>query len=317
MKALVIKTEREIFIYFFPRIYAGDMEVFLELETYMQTAVCAQRTEVLVLELKHYERLLVKRNPRTIELMKANLELRIQSRMSRHLEKSIPLLKIMLTKAEEYNEIRQQQIEARMNTVVEKPAKQTKSMADTFESFVPPRGALIDIYGPGTVFYRIRQREEAKALRAKKGRNLFGGYQGGAGPQRGDQPPGSARGAHQANHLAQQSVDHQTSDPVLTNLENRMKRWLNNDSNKRSDAARVVKLPRSQTEVSTFLCTFLFLFSVSCFLLLFLFACLLHVRSSITRLNLAQKWFFDLLRGHLCIRQTKETTTRSIMVMRG
>lgn len=266
---------------------AGDMEVFLDLETYMQTAVCAQKTEVLVLELKHYERLLVKRNPRTIESMKENLEIRIQSRMSRHLEKSIPLLRILLTKTEEYNEIRQQQIEARMTAVhVEKPVKQNRSMADSFESFVPPRGALIDIYGPGTVFYRIRQREEAKALRAKKGRNLFGGFQGASGAQRpGDPSPGSARGGRLPNHLAHQSVDHQTSDPVLTNLENRMKRWLNNDSNKRADATRVVKLPRSQTEVGcpSNYAFFRFMLSLCYFRLLVLLHCVARSRDQTWR----------------------------------
>jgi hypothetical protein len=264
------------------------MEVFLDLETYMQSAVCTQKTEVLVLELKHYERLLVKRNPRTIESMKENLELRIQSRMSKHLEKSIPLLKVLLSKAEEYNEIRQQQIEARMSAVVEKPTKQTKTMADTFESFVPPRGALIDMYGPGTVFHRIREREKAKALRAKKGRNLFGGFQGNPGqPKTADLPLGSARATRPSNH-AHQSVDHQTSDPVLTQLENRMKRWLDNDSNKRADAPRVVKLARSQTEVC-FTLTFILLISfASCLLFTFTDAS----RSLITRSNQEPKSSF-------------------------
>lgn len=234
----------------------GDIEVFLDLDTYLQTAICTQRTEVLVLELKHYERLLVKRNPRTIESMKENLELRIQSRMSKHVEKSIPLLKILLAKAEEYNEMRQHQIEARMSAMVEKPVKQTKSIADTFESFVPPRGALIDIYGPGTVFYRIRQREEAKALRAKKGRYLFGGFKGGTA-QRGTSENGDSAMAPKtsgqirfANGGQKQSVDHQTSDPVLSNLENRMRRWLNNEQGQaRKGDTRVAKLQRSQTEV--------------------------------------------------------------------
>lgn len=52
----------------------GDAEVLLDLDTYMQTAICTQRTEILVLEMKHYERLLAKRNPRTIDKMMVNLE---------------------------------------------------------------------------------------------------------------------------------------------------------------------------------------------------------------------------------------------------
>ena len=36
------------------------------------------------------------------------------------------------------------------------------SLSASFDTFVPTRGALIDIYGPGTVFYRNRMREKAK-----------------------------------------------------------------------------------------------------------------------------------------------------------
>jgi len=62
------------------------------LNTYMQTATCTQRTEVLVLELKHYERLLVKRNRRTIDGMKDDLELRLHSRAPSYHMSYIPLL---------------------------------------------------------------------------------------------------------------------------------------------------------------------------------------------------------------------------------
>ena len=48
--------------------------MLLDLDTYMQTVICTQKTDVLVLEMKHYERLLAKRNPRTIDKMMENLE---------------------------------------------------------------------------------------------------------------------------------------------------------------------------------------------------------------------------------------------------
>ena len=49
----------------------------MEMDTYMQTAQSTQRTEVLVLEMKHYERLLAKRNPKTIHNMKMELAFRL------------------------------------------------------------------------------------------------------------------------------------------------------------------------------------------------------------------------------------------------
>ena len=48
--------------------------MLLDLDTYMQTVICTQKTDVLVLEMKHYERLLAKRNPRTIDKIMENLE---------------------------------------------------------------------------------------------------------------------------------------------------------------------------------------------------------------------------------------------------
>lgn len=231
------------------------MEVLLDLDTSVQTAICTQKTDVLVMELKHFERLLVKRNPRTIENLKEGLELRLKSRISKHLEKTVPILRVLLTKAEEYNALRQQQIEARMNANKEKEGKHSKTISETFDSFVPQQGALIDQYGPGTVFYRIRQREEAKALRAKKGRN-FGGFQGGGGAK-GEGADGGAGPSKQthirfANGTHKQGMDQQTSDPVLSNLENRMRKWLQNDpaASKQRGEPRVTKLQRTQLEVS-------------------------------------------------------------------
>lgn len=81
---------------------SGDIEILLELPTYMQTAICTQRCEILVLELKHFERLFVKRHQRTVEMMKDNLVLRLQSRLSPRLQQSVPLLRALLEQAIEY-----------------------------------------------------------------------------------------------------------------------------------------------------------------------------------------------------------------------
>jgi CRP-like cAMP-binding protein len=87
---------------FMLRIFPGDIEVLMELPTYMQTAVCTQKCEVLVLELKHFERLFVKRHPRTVDMMKDNLVVRLQSRLSPRLQQTVPLLRCLLDQAIEY-----------------------------------------------------------------------------------------------------------------------------------------------------------------------------------------------------------------------
>jgi len=60
---------------------AGDIEALMGLTTYMQTSKCTQTCEVLVLSMKHYDRLLVRRNRPTIDALRLELELRITSRV--------------------------------------------------------------------------------------------------------------------------------------------------------------------------------------------------------------------------------------------
>ena len=245
---------------------SGDIEVLLDLDSYLQTSLCTQRTEVLVLEMKHYERLLIKRNPRTIEAMKGDLELRLKSRINKHLEKSVPVLKNLFAKAEEYNVQRQQQVEARHNAGQEKHSKHPKTMGETFDSFVPPQGALIDMYGPGTVFYRIRQREAAKIKKQERlrNKNAYSGFHSLSGAALSN--PADESRAIDAHALGGalnnfgsglQQVDPLTSDPVLSNLEERMKTWLANEYSAQNPNSianskaqpRIAKLHRGSADV--------------------------------------------------------------------
>ena len=245
--------------------------MFLDLDTYMQTAICTQRTEILVLEMKHYERLLVKRNPRTIEFMKEDLELRLKSRLHRHLERNVPLLRCLFLKAQEYNVQRRQQNEARYNAIQERHVKQPKTIGDSYDSFVPPHGALIDLYGPGTVFHRIREREAAKIKKQQRlrNKNAYSGFRGmatpaglarGQGQGRDDDDVGGATlggASRDPASSTNQRPDHLTSDPVLTNLENRMRAWLANEYSVQNPNApgstksqpRIAKLHRGSAEV--------------------------------------------------------------------
>lgn len=61
---------------------AGEVEALMGLPTYIQTCkTCTHRSDVLVLSMRHYERLLVRRNPRTVDAMRRELELRISARV--------------------------------------------------------------------------------------------------------------------------------------------------------------------------------------------------------------------------------------------
>ena len=72
----------------------GDMELTMDLSSYVQSAVCKETTEVLVLERKHYERLFLRRHPRTIETMRDQIGVKISSRLSMvNSKQEIPFLR--------------------------------------------------------------------------------------------------------------------------------------------------------------------------------------------------------------------------------
>ncbi|XP_061184603.1 uncharacterized protein LOC133192625 [Saccostrea echinata] len=131
----------------------GELEVLLGMDTYMQTAVCTEKVEVLVLEMKHYERLFVKRHPRTIDDMRRILEVKLETRMKLLSNKTeIPFLSRVKTKLNMINNPQP----------VVKKEKDLPSQKMAEKEFLNHKGPLIDMYGPGSVFYMIRVREKTK-----------------------------------------------------------------------------------------------------------------------------------------------------------
>ncbi|XP_062594753.1 uncharacterized protein LOC134256151 [Saccostrea cucullata] len=131
----------------------GELEVLLGMDTYMQTAVCTEKVEVLVLEMKHYERLFVKRHPRTIDDMRRVLEIKLETRMKLLSNKTeIPFLSRVKTKLNMINNPQP----------VVKKEKDLPSQKMAEKEFLNHKGPLIDMYGPGSVFYMIRVREKTK-----------------------------------------------------------------------------------------------------------------------------------------------------------
>ena len=141
----------------------------------MQTAKCTQRTEVLVLEMKHYERLLAKRNPRTVDTMKSCLDLRLKSRMSKHNSSQVPLLGRLYAAVEDFKTHKQERQHGggkhgKSNHQQQK--QQRKTITEYYDAFIPPPGPLVDMYGPGTVFHHIRERAKEKRSKRQKGSSL-------------------------------------------------------------------------------------------------------------------------------------------------
>ena len=241
----------------------GDVEVLFDLPSYMQTIVSTQRTEFLLLEMKHFERLLLKRHPTSIESMKSSLEIKLKSRHSQLLIRNVPLLKSLLEIARTFNAQRQLKSQGRTTEQIKaaKPGKFSKAATDKFDSFIPSRGALVDIYGHGTVFHRIRERD--KYARKKRITTKPNGIQstenipGADLAMHNQERPETAKSLSSSENglfpppgsgsLVYRKRD---TDPALTDLENRMREWLNKDfksiggrhSTMNSKTAQVVKI---------------------------------------------------------------------------
>lgn len=108
--------------------------MLLGLTTYIQSTTSTQKTDVLVLELKHFERILLRRNPRIVDLMKSGLELRLSARIfSRRVERSLPLLLSLRAMAEQSVEEQRRREAARETDRLRRRRKQ----ADTDDKAIP------------------------------------------------------------------------------------------------------------------------------------------------------------------------------------
>ncbi|XP_060079954.1 uncharacterized protein LOC132559361 [Ylistrum balloti] len=132
----------------------GDLELITGLSTYAQTVICTQEAEVYVLDQKNYDRLIEKRNPQVIDMMKRLLMEKYKLRLSWIQDKELPFIRYLLYKLEEKERQKRQRYLQR--NVTEKVANWPSDSAR--------RGPFIDMYGPGSVFYSIRMREKQKKL---------------------------------------------------------------------------------------------------------------------------------------------------------
>ncbi|VDI54003.1 Hypothetical predicted protein [Mytilus galloprovincialis] len=145
----------------------GEMEVLLDLDTYVQTAICTEKTDVLVLEMKHYERLFTKKHQRTIDAMKQMLEIKINTRITLlGSGEEVPLLHHLKNKVNLINNPK---------APPEKSTRDEDSVLAAERQFFNHTGPLVDIDGPGSVFYMIRVREKSKQKSQNKNKRKQNG----------------------------------------------------------------------------------------------------------------------------------------------
>ncbi|XP_077862595.1 uncharacterized protein LOC102802379 [Saccoglossus kowalevskii] len=84
----------------------GDVEAVLKMGTYMQTVTSMETVDIFELNLNNFERLLIKKNPSTVDNMKLNIETKLRSRLERcdMIKKGqVPILETLVEKFTEIN----------------------------------------------------------------------------------------------------------------------------------------------------------------------------------------------------------------------
>ncbi|CAG5121411.1 unnamed protein product, partial [Candidula unifasciata] len=140
----------------------GDLEVAMGLNSYSQTVECTEESTIYHLDQRNYDRLIEKRNPQALEMLKDIVHTKLTLHFSRLHDEVIPLYRYFLYTMDEK----------------EKDARRLASMPRTkpmHESVISianlQKGPLVDMYGPGTVFYLIRKRAKEIKVRQQKRSN--------------------------------------------------------------------------------------------------------------------------------------------------
>ncbi|XP_041367196.1 uncharacterized protein LOC121381874 isoform X2 [Gigantopelta aegis] len=154
----------------------GDLELMLGLPTYAETIICTQEAEIFFLGLKNYDRLIEKRNPLTIDIMRNILHTKLTLHFQRLSEDKLPLFRFFLYTLDE---------KERTNKMRDSHQSSSCSKSGTCYTSIDSlrRGPLVNLFGPGSVFYIIRMREKERKRRAAmrhQDRRGVGG--GGGGP---------------------------------------------------------------------------------------------------------------------------------------
>ena len=136
----------------------------LDLKTYVQTVTATHKCDLYALDMKNYERLVVRRNPKTIEKLRDMADMKLSLRVQRFHDNQLPLLKTLLFHVRRRGERKQRKRHIGAFTTTGIPLS---------SDGLSQRGPLIDQYGPGTVYYRVKMRE--KAQREQRERLQFRG----------------------------------------------------------------------------------------------------------------------------------------------
>ncbi|XP_050411269.1 uncharacterized protein LOC126825617 isoform X1 [Patella vulgata] len=135
----------------------GDLEMVLGLPTYSESIICTEQATVFILDQSNYDRLLEKRHPHSMNIMKDIVHNKLTLHFSRLSEETLPLFRFFLYTLDEKE--KKEKLKNAPSVQHDKPAE-FELRSDGIQ-----KGPLINMYGPGSVFYLIRMRENKRRTR--------------------------------------------------------------------------------------------------------------------------------------------------------
>lgn len=131
----------------------------MDLHTYAYSVTCIQETEIYVLDQRNYERLIEKRNPQVVDIIRNSVLEKYSLRMSWMQEKKdLPLFQYFLYKIAEND---RKKILKKEDMIRKEKERESPEDWDV-SSF--QKGPLIDMFGPGSVFYSIRMKAKQREM---------------------------------------------------------------------------------------------------------------------------------------------------------
>ncbi|PVD30366.1 hypothetical protein C0Q70_09630 [Pomacea canaliculata] len=139
----------------------GDVELALNLSTYLQTVVCTTETQVLVLHMKNLERVTGRRNPVTMAVIREHAIAKLNTRRASKYGHQVQLLHYLYTKliAEEFPNNKKL---PPLKTSKAPPSRETQRQ-HMLSKYLEGKAQLVEPYGvPGGLIYKDLMAEKSR-----------------------------------------------------------------------------------------------------------------------------------------------------------
>ncbi|KAL8609573.1 hypothetical protein ACOMHN_000629 [Nucella lapillus] len=174
----------------------GDLEMVLGLCSYSQTVVCTEAATIYHLDQRNYDRLVEKKNPQTVDLMRDIVHTKLTLHFSRLSDDSIPFYRyILYTLDEKERDLREKQQQQRQqHTRGRQSSSNTPTIETQWDIDQLQKGPLVNLHGPGSVFHLIRTKAKERKQRQQRanaaGSNTIPSLRFGANPHQQSSPLG-------------------------------------------------------------------------------------------------------------------------------